>query len=101
MSRRMARSDARRCSDAVCNFCARWLRPGRKLCLCPTKRQPPGDHSRDCNASSCLSDRFTAVLDQGRPVGYTIELCERIARSLEAQLNVALTIKWVAVDERN
>jgi ABC-type amino acid transport substrate-binding protein len=36
---------------------------------------------------------FSYVDDQGRPVGYTIELCERIARSLEAQLNVALTIK--------
>src|SRR5262245_41681661 len=43
---------------------------------------------------------FSYLDDQGRPVGYTIELCERIARSLEAQLNVALTIKWVAVDER-
>ena len=43
---------------------------------------------------------FSYVDDQGRPVGYTIELCERIARSLEAQLNVALTIKWVPVDER-
>jgi glutamate/aspartate transport system substrate-binding protein len=41
---------------------------------------------------------FSYVDDQGRPVGYTIELCERIARSLEAQLNVALTIKWVAVE---
>ncbi len=36
---------------------------------------------------------FSYVDAQGRPVGYTIELCERIARSLEAQLNVALTIK--------
>src|SRR5262249_45219748 len=43
---------------------------------------------------------FSYVDDQGRPVGYTIELCERVARSLEAQLNVALTIKWVPVDER-
>src|SRR5262244_3775725 len=43
---------------------------------------------------------FSYLDDQGRPVGYTIELCERIARSLETQLNVALTIKWVAVDER-
>src|SRR5262244_255294 len=43
---------------------------------------------------------FSYVDAQGRPVGYTIELCERIARSLEAQLNVALTIKWVQVDER-
>src|SRR5215468_10573771 len=43
---------------------------------------------------------FSYLDAQGRPVGYTIELCERIARSLEAQLNVALTIKWVAVDQR-
>src|SRR5262245_9063134 len=34
----MARiSDAWRCGDAICNFCARWLCPGRKLCLCPAK----------------------------------------------------------------
>src|SRR5262249_42719599 len=43
---------------------------------------------------------FSYLDAQGRPVGYTIELCERIARSLEAQLNVALRIKWVAVDQR-
>ena len=43
---------------------------------------------------------FSYVDDQGRPVGYTIELCERIARSLEAQLNVGITIKWVPVDDR-
>src|SRR5262249_20185417 len=43
---------------------------------------------------------FSYLDDQGRPVGYTIELCERIAKSFEAQLNVALTLKWVAVDER-
>ena len=43
---------------------------------------------------------FSYVDAQGRPVGYTIELCERIARSLEAQLSVGLTIKWVPVDER-
>src|SRR5246127_4460839 len=39
---------------------------------------------------------FSYVDAQGRPVGYTIELCERIARSLEAQLTVGLTIKWGA-----
>src|SRR5262245_42607436 len=43
---------------------------------------------------------FSYLDAQGRPVGYTIELCERIARSLEAQLNMALTIKWVPVDQR-
>jgi glutamate/aspartate transport system substrate-binding protein len=46
------------------------------------------------------SPPFSYVDAQGRPVGYTIELCERIARSLEQQLNVALAIKWVPVDER-
>src|SRR5262249_24299071 len=51
-------------------------------------------------ASQTDSRPFSYVGDQGRPVGYTIELCERIARSIEAQLNVALTIKWVPVDER-
>jgi glutamate/aspartate transport system substrate-binding protein len=30
---------------------------------------------------------FSYLDAQGRPVGYTIELCERIARSLETQLN--------------
>ena len=43
---------------------------------------------------------FSYLDAQGRPVGYTIELCERIARSLEQQLNVTLAIKWVPVDER-
>lgn len=43
-----------------------------------------------------------AYLDpQGRPVGYSIELCERIARSIERQLGVpSLEIKWVQVDTR-
>jgi glutamate/aspartate transport system substrate-binding protein len=37
----------------------------------------------------------------GRPAGYTIELCERIAKSLERELRLpALTIQWVAVDTR-
>lgn len=43
-----------------------------------------------------------AYLDpQGKPVGYTIELCERIARSIERQLALpSLAIKWVQVDTR-
>jgi len=37
--------------------------------------------------------------DKGRPVGYTIELCERIAKWLEGELGLsALAIKWVPVD---
>jgi glutamate/aspartate transport system substrate-binding protein len=34
------------------------------------------------------------------PSGYTIELCQRIAKSLEGELGVALTIQWVPVDSR-
>jgi glutamate/aspartate transport system substrate-binding protein len=43
-----------------------------------------------------------AFLDlQGRPTGYTIELCEQIAKSLERELQLpALAIKWVPVDTR-
>lgn len=41
-----------------------------------------------------------AYLEGGRPVGYTIELCERVAKALEAQLGVTIAIKWVPVDTR-
>ena len=44
------------------------------------------------------SQPFSYVDAGGRPVGYTIELCRRIAKSLEEQLNVVLAIKWVPVD---
>jgi ABC-type amino acid transport substrate-binding protein len=41
---------------------------------------------------------FSFVNPQGQPVGYTIELCERIAASLERQLALpSLAIKWVPV----
>jgi len=44
---------------------------------------------------------FSFLDPQGRPTGYTIELCERIAKSLEHELHLsALTIKWVPVDTR-
>jgi ABC-type amino acid transport substrate-binding protein len=44
---------------------------------------------------------FSYLDGPGKPVGYTIELCERIARSIERQLGVrALEIKWVQVDTR-
>jgi glutamate/aspartate transport system substrate-binding protein len=47
------------------------------------------------------SPPFSFVDTGGRPTGYTIELCERIAKSLERQLQMpALTIKWVPVDTR-
>ena len=44
---------------------------------------------------------FSFLDREGRPTGYTIELCERIAKSLERQLGVpALAIEWVPVDTR-
>jgi glutamate/aspartate transport system substrate-binding protein len=41
---------------------------------------------------------FSYLDAQGRPIGYTIELCERIAASLQEQLNMTLAIKWIPVD---
>src|SRR5262249_36264011 len=46
------------------------------------------------------SPPFSYLDAQGRPVGYTVELCEHVVRSLEAHLNVRLAIKWIPVDER-
>ena len=44
---------------------------------------------------------FSFLDPQGRPTGYTIELCERIAKSLERELRLpAIAIKWVPVDTR-
>jgi len=44
---------------------------------------------------------FAFLDDKGKPTGYTIELCTRIAKSLERQLGLpSLTIKWVPVDTR-
>ena len=43
---------------------------------------------------------FSYLDEQGRPTGYTIELCRRIAKSLEQQLNGPVAIQWVAVDTR-
>src|SRR5262249_8824119 len=43
---------------------------------------------------------FAYVGPQGKPTGYTIELCERIAKSLEQEIGKPLTIKWLQVDTR-
>jgi glutamate/aspartate transport system substrate-binding protein len=44
---------------------------------------------------------FSFVDGQGKPTGYTIELCERIAKSIEGQLGLkSLAIRWVPVDTR-
>jgi len=32
----------------------------------------------------------------GQPAGYTVELCKRIAASLEQQLSPSLSVKWVS-----
>ena len=42
---------------------------------------------------------FSFLDAQGRPEGYTIELCERIAKSMEKELALpSLAITWVPVD---
>jgi ABC-type amino acid transport substrate-binding protein len=42
---------------------------------------------------------FSFLDGEGKPIGYSIELCQRIARSIERQLGLtSLTIKWVPVD---
>jgi glutamate/aspartate transport system substrate-binding protein len=46
------------------------------------------------------SQPFSYLDEQGQPTGYTIELCRRIAKSLEQQLNGPVAIQWVAVDTR-
>jgi ABC-type amino acid transport substrate-binding protein len=43
---------------------------------------------------------FSYVGPQGKPNGYTIELCERIAKSLEQEVGKPLTIQWLQVDTR-
>jgi len=59
--------------------------------------------SRTLRIAYRLDSRPFSFLDpQGRPTGYSIELCQRIAKSLERQLGVpALAIKWVPVDTGN
>jgi glutamate/aspartate transport system substrate-binding protein len=42
---------------------------------------------------------FSFLDAQGRPAGYTIELCERIAKSIEQELALpSLAITWIPVD---
>jgi glutamate/aspartate transport system substrate-binding protein len=43
---------------------------------------------------------FSYADQQGKPAGYTIDLCERVAKSLEQQLGTALKITYVQVDTR-
>jgi glutamate/aspartate transport system substrate-binding protein len=41
---------------------------------------------------------FSFMDPQGRPDGYTVDLCKFVVHSIELQLNAKLTIKWVPVD---
>ena len=48
------------------------------------------------------SPPFSYLDAQGKPTGYTIELCERIGKSIERELALpSLAIKWVALDTRS
>jgi glutamate/aspartate transport system substrate-binding protein len=69
--------------------------------------QPPDGRLKLIRDSATLriayrtdSRPFSYLDEQGRPTGYTIELCRRIAKSLEQQLNGPVAIQWVAVDTR-
>jgi ABC-type amino acid transport substrate-binding protein len=45
---------------------------------------------------------FSFLDAQGQPSGFTIELCERIGKSIERELALpSLAIKWVPVDARS
>ena len=45
---------------------------------------------------------FSFLDPQGQPTGYTIELCERIGKSMAQELDLpSLAIKWVPVDVRS
>ena len=45
---------------------------------------------------------FSFVGDGNQPMGYTVELCKRIASSIEQQLKVGpLAVKWVAATSQN
>jgi glutamate/aspartate transport system substrate-binding protein len=44
---------------------------------------------------------FSFVSQQGKPDGYTIDLCKFVTGSLERQLSSKLTIEWVPVDSQN
>jgi glutamate/aspartate transport system substrate-binding protein len=46
------------------------------------------------------SPPFSFLDAEGQPTGYSIELCRRIAKSLERDLGITLTLKWVPVDTR-
>jgi len=87
-------SDARRCSDGSA-FLRSLLGPAGSFFLWPSQVTAAEDHSTETAtlrvAYRIDSRPFSYVDAQGGRSGYTIEVCERIARSLEAQLNVALT----------
>jgi glutamate/aspartate transport system substrate-binding protein len=44
---------------------------------------------------------FSFLDPEGRPIGFTIELCERVAESLKVELAIpALRLEWIPVDSR-
>jgi ABC-type amino acid transport substrate-binding protein len=45
---------------------------------------------------------FSFVDDKGQPVGYTVDLCKRVATLIEGNLNLkGLQVKWVPVTSQN
>jgi glutamate/aspartate transport system substrate-binding protein len=44
---------------------------------------------------------FSFLDDQKQPIGYTIDLCKRVATLIEDQVKVKLQVKWVPVTTQN
>jgi ABC-type amino acid transport substrate-binding protein len=44
---------------------------------------------------------FSFVGDDKQPAGYTVEICKRVATSIEQQLKTPLQVKWVAATSQN
>jgi glutamate/aspartate transport system substrate-binding protein len=47
------------------------------------------------------SNPFSSLNEQREPVGYTIDLCRLVLRSLEQRLNSRLEVEWVPVTTQN
>jgi glutamate/aspartate transport system substrate-binding protein len=47
------------------------------------------------------SNPFSFLNERQEPVGYTIDLCKLIVRSLEQRINAPLSIEWVSVTTRD
>ena len=74
----------------------------------PVKAQQLDDTLRNIKATSTLNlgylesaRPFSYIGSDNEPVGYSIDLCRRVATAIQTQLNVSLKLNWVAVTTEN